>query len=104
MEWEDYDDSIVSNHIRKVGCRASYQKAVDGIPLCSTKRSMRSASSLKIQNDHDKMLLHPCKYMGKILYDFEETDMSRTKYYKKGHVEIGIFFFDESFKQIIQTR
>ena len=104
IEWEDYDDSIVSNHIRKVGCRASYQKAVDGIPLCSTKRSMRNASSLKIQNDHDKMLLHPCKYMGKILYDFEETDMSRTKYYKKGHVEIGIFLFDESFKQIIQTR
>ena len=65
---------------------------------------MRNASSLKIQNDHDKMLLHPCKYMGKILYDFEETDMSRTKYYKKGHVEIGIFLFDESFKQIIQTR
>ena len=65
---------------------------------------MRNASSLKIQNDHDKMLLPPCKYTGKILYDFEETDTSRTKYYKKGHAEIGIYFFDESFKQIIQTR
>ena len=104
MEWEDYDDSIVSNHIRKVGCRASYQKAVDGISLCCTKQSLRNASSLKIQNDHDKMLLPPCKYMGKILYDFDETDTSRTKYYKKGHAEIGIYFLDESFKQIIQTR
>ena len=104
MKWEDYDDGIVTNHIRKVGCRAPYQKAVDGIPLCSTKQSMRNASSLHIQNDHDQMLLPPCKYMGKILYDFEETDMTRTKYYKEGYLEIGIYFYDNTFRQIIQTR
>ena len=103
-KWEDYDDSIVTNHIRKVGCRAPYQKAVDDIPLCSTKGSMRDASSLHIHNAHDQMLLPPCKYMGKILYDFEETDMSRTKYYKEGYLEIGIYFFDNTFRQIIQTR
>ena len=102
MEWEDYDDSVVSNHIKKVGCRAPYQKAVVGIPLCSTKLSMRNASSLRIQND--QMLYPPCKYMGKILYNFEESDMSRTKFFEKDHVEIGIFLFDYSFKEITQTR
>ena len=102
VEWEDYDDSVVSNHIKKVGCRAPYQKSVDGIPLCSTKQSMKNASSLRIQND--QMIYPPCKYMGKILYNFAETDMSRTKFYKKGHVEIGIFVYDDSFKEITQTR
>ena len=102
MDWEDYDDSIVSNHIQKVGCRAPYQKSIDGIPFCSTKESMKNASSLRIKNE--QMLLPPCKYMGKILYNFAETDMSRTRYYKKDHVQIGIFFFDDSFRQIIQTR
>ena len=102
--WEDYDDCIISNHIRKVGCRAPYRKPVDGIPICSTGRSMKNASSLHIQNDHDQMLLPPCKYMGKILYEFEETDMSRTKYYKEGYLEIGIYFFDNTFRRIIQTR
>ena len=67
MEWDDYDDSIVTNHLKQVGCRASYLKAVDGIPLCSTKRSMRNASSLQIKNDDDQILMPPCKYMGKIL-------------------------------------
>ena len=102
MEWEDYDDSIVTNHIRKVGCRAPYQKAVERLPLCSTQQSMRNASSLQIKNDH--MLLPPCKYMGKISYNFEETDMSRTNHYRKGFLEIGLYFFDDSFRQIIQTR
>ena len=102
VEWEDYDDSVVSNHIKKVGCRAPYQKAVVGIPLCSTKLSMRNASSLRIQND--QMLYPPCKYMAKILYSFEESDMSRTQFYKKDEVQIGIYFFDESFKEITQTR
>ena len=102
VEWDDYDGSIEKNHIKNVGCRAPYQKADDEFKICSTKKSMKNASLLKIKNDH--MLLPPCKYMGKILYNFEETDMSRTKFYREGHIEIGIYFFDESFKEITQTR
>ena len=63
---------------------------------------MKNASLLKIKNDH--MLVPPCKYMGKILYNFEETDMTRTEFYKEGHIEIGIYFYDETFKEIVQTR
>ena len=101
MEWENYDDSILTNHIKNVGCRAPYQKAVDGVKQCSTKESMQKhAKSLRSQH----MLITPCKYMAKILYDFEESDMSRTKYYKKGHVQIGIFFWEDSFRETVQTR
>ena len=102
MEWENYDDSILTNHIKNVGCRAPYQKAVDGVKLCSTKESMRNASLLRPRNEH--MLITPCKYMAKILYGFEESDMSETKYYKKGHVQIGIFFWEDSFRETVQTR
>ena len=102
VEWDDYDGSIEKNHIKNVGCRAPYQKADDEFKICSTKKSMKNASLLKIKNDH--MLVPPCKYMGKILYNFEETDMSRTEFYKEGHIEIGIYFYDETFKEIVQTR
>ena len=102
MDWEDYNDSIVSNHIQKVGCRAPYQKSVDGIPFCSTKESMKNASLLRIRDEH--MLHPPCRYMSKILYKFVESDMSRTKFYKKDEIAIGIFYFDATFREIVQTR
>ena len=102
MEWDNYDDSILTNHIKNVGCRAPYQKPVDGYEVCSTKDSMKNASLLHIKNDH---VLHPpCKSMSKILYDFEESDMTRTEFYGQDHLEIGIYFFDDSFREIVQTR
>ena len=102
MEWDNYDDSILTNHIKNVGCRAPYQKPVDGYGVCSTKDSMKNASLLHIKNDH---VLHPpCKSMSKILYDFEESDMTRTEFYGQDHLEIGLYFFDDSFREIVQTR
>ena len=101
-EWDNYDDRIVENHVRNVGCRAPYQKAVDGYKICSTNVSMKAASKLKIATNH--VLVPPCKYMGKILYELEEDDMTATAIYKKGYLTIGIYFRDGSFKEIAQTR
>ena len=102
VEWDNYDDSILMKHIKNVGCRAPYQNAIDGFNVCSTKDSMKNASLLHIKNDH--VLQPPCKSMAKILYDFEESDMTRTEFYGQGHLEIGIYFFDDSFREIVQTR
>ena len=101
-DWDNYDDRIVENHIRNVGCRAPYQKAVDGFNICSTNVSMKAASLLTITTNH--VLLPPCKYMGKILYDLEEDDMTATAIYKKDYLTIDIYFRDGSFKDIAQTR
>ena len=102
VEWDNHDDTIVKDHIKNVGCRAPYQKAMDGVELCSTKESMKNASLLRIRDEH--MLHPPCRYMSKILYKFVESDMSRTKLYKKGQIAIGIFYFDATFREIVQTR
>ena len=101
-EWDNYDDRIVENHVRNVGCRAPYQKAVDGYEICSTNVSMKAASRLKITTNH--VLVPPCTYMGKILYELEEDDMTATAIYKKGYLTIGIYFRDGLFKEIAQTR
>ena len=100
-DWDNYDDSILENHIKKVGCRAPYQKALNGFEICSTNDSMK-ASSFEINADHE--LIPPCKYMGKILYDYEENDNTATATYKEGYLRIGIYFSDGSFKEITQTR
>ena len=40
QNYVDFDASIIENHIKKVGCRASYQHSVDGVRVCSSKNAV----------------------------------------------------------------
>ena len=102
QDWNNYDASILENHIRKVGCRTPYQPLVDDVKLCSTMEEMKNASWSIFNEDYG--ILPPCKSMDKIYYDYEEMDTAGIIFARKNMLAIGVYFFDKTFKEILQTR
>ena len=99
---EDYDANIILRHAKHVGCRAPYHKDNAGLELCSTMELMKNVSwSLK---KRDYRVSPPCNSMKKLDYFYEESSMNGTQFSRKGFLWIGIYFHDEQFKQILQTR
>ena len=45
-----------------------------------------------------------CKFMDKIYFTYEETDISQKPYARENHVVIGFFVIEQMFKEISQTR
>ena len=102
QDWNNYDASILENHIRKVGCRTPYQPLVDDVKLCSTMEEMKNASWSIFNEDYG--ILPPCKSMDKIYYDYEEMDTAGIIFARKNMLAMGVYFFDKTFKEILQTR
>jgi hypothetical protein len=100
-ELENYDDRIVANMIKSVGCRAPYHKNVTGVELCNTPKEMKNVC-WDIKKDRE--ITPPCRTMEKIIYVYEEYASENKPYFRKEHFWIGIHFRDKQFKEIVQTR
>ena len=110
-DMEDYDASVILNHAQRIGCKAPYHRVLRkyqdrklnfGLEVCSTKELMKNVSlSLK---KRDETLVPPCSSMKKIDYHYEESSMKGTKFSRKGYLWIGLYFHDDQFKEISQTR
>ena len=102
LDSKHYDERIMKNHIKNVGCRAPYQDNVYDFKPCQTKELMKKAL-LSIRMD-DYGITSPCRAMKKIDYRYEEFNLLRAKESNTGHIYIGIYHFDDSFKEILQIR
>ena len=106
-DWENHDQNIILKHTNKAGCRASYQYSSTGIRTCSTKEDMKTARFFFLRSD-DYNTIPPCRSMDKLIYTYEEDDLNLTeygsKYAVKGSFWIGIYLFNEKFKEIVHTR
>ena len=40
--WKGYDDSLLEQHIKAVGCRAPYQKGNNKFTICASKLKMKN--------------------------------------------------------------
>ena len=100
--YANFDASIMENHIKKVGCRASYQLSVDGMPVCSSENDMKNASWKPLEFEYG--IDPPCKTMESIYYTYMEADLSGNSYGKPNIVHISIKAYDQKFKEILQTR
>ena len=74
----------------------------DDVKLCSTMEEMKNASWSIFNEDYG--ILPPCKSMDKIYYDYEEMDTEGIIFARKNMLAIGVYFFDKTFKEILQTR
>ena len=43
LEWRKFDDIVLQQHIKKVGCRAPYMDRYKNFSLCDTKKKMQSS-------------------------------------------------------------
>ena len=97
--WENYDDTILVNHLNKIGCRAPYQFPSKHFPVCNSQEKIEKAKNDFFLNTSDA--IPPCKAIEKLYYTFEEGSSPLVE---EGQFEIGIYFFDQQFKEILRTR
>ena len=100
--WEDHDTMILKQHVKNLGCAPPYFTQFSNIPICSTKEQM-AASPFTLRFD-DYRLHPPCQGMEKIYFSHEESEMKGTKWFRPGHFWIGIYLFDQKFKEIVQIK
>ena len=113
--WEDYDNEIMKNHVKNIGCRPLYFSSSLGgkdVPICSTREQMKRAQ-FNLRTD-GYGVLPPCTSMEEISYEYEEStieskDVADTawdegKVAKEGLIFLGMIFFNPNFKDIVQTR
>ena len=101
-DWTNYDDVVLADHTRKVGCRAPYQEISNGVRLCSTKSEMKQ-SRFFLRTDLNGML-QPCKTLQKVMYEYTEPDLSKIDYGGINSFWIGLILRDPYFMEITQTR
>ena len=101
--WEDHDSYIRNNYLKTLGCRPSYIKSVEGVPICSTKVQMNERFYLR---PDDYGVLPPCQEMKNIWAWYEEStiDLEKETWGRKGISWISIIFSEEDFKQISEIR
>ena len=99
QNWRNYDDDILVSHLNKIGCRAPYQNPSKYFPICNTEETMKRTNIGLFPKESE--VYPPCKSMEKLYYTYEET---HSPYIEKGQTEIGIYFFDQQFKEILRTR
>ena len=102
QEWRNYDSAILTSHTNKVGCRAPYQYPTNIVRKCSTMHEMKKAQNTLRSDEYGKF--PPCTSMDKILYTYEEDDLTSTRWERRGYFWIGPYFFNDRFKEIVQTR
>ena len=81
-DWRDYDDFVIESHMKKVGCRAPYQKPFKNYPKCQTVQDIKSSifDGHALARDEFDM---PCQEMPDISYKhihhYEEIAENDTK-------------------------
>ena len=100
--YNNFDASILENHIKKIGCRASYQPSVDGVPVCSNMMGMKNASWNAIESEYG--IAPPCKTMESMYFSYKEADISGSRYAAHNRVDVYVYPYDQKFKEILQTR
>ena len=102
QHYANFDASIIENHIKKVGCRASYQHSVDGVPVCSSENDMKNASWKPLEFEYG--IDPPCKTMESMYFSYREADISGSSYAAHNMVDVYVYPYDQKFKEILQTR
>ena len=97
--WKDHDDAVLVQHLKKIGCRAPYQYPSKQFPICNTRENLTKTTLDFLSNDFESH--PPCKAMEKVYYTFEESSSPESE---EGQFEVGLYFFDQQFKEILRSR
>ena len=102
-DWQNYDDRVMDQHVKTVGCRCPYQNTRNNYSVCRTTNEMRNA---KIELSSDKLIKHafPCRALENIFYTYSESNPSGPSWERKGQFWISVFIFNPRYKEISQSR
>ena len=101
-KWDDHDNKIRENHMRNAGCRPPYLFPNTPFRACSTQQEMKKS---QFNLRADEYGTHPpCQSMDKIMFNYEEDDLTGFPWAKPGTTWIGVNLFIDHFKKIEHTR
>ena len=105
-DWTNYDDMIYKDHAKTLGCTPPYFKSIANIPRCSNEEQMVQPPFNIRFDDYGKS--PPCEGFESIDYHFEEHIIKDLNFevlrYKRGHFWIGLYIYDQKFKEIKQIK
>lgn len=102
-DWDNFDTSVILNHIRQVGCRSPVYSSISSTPVCNSSESMRKA--LHRLRDDNYGVHPPCKTMEKIYYTYQDPSMKGIKWdTDKDRFWISVYLYDSQFKYILKNR
>ena len=96
LEWKQFDDLVLKQHIQRVGCRAPYMKEYKNFSVCDTERKMQH--SMFEMMGIDSNYLSPCQGISSLAVNYELVPIPDT-----GSVVLMIAFLDK-IKIITQSR
>lgn len=64
----DYDEQILTQHLRKIGCRAPYQEVQKYFPICKTNIKMKEADYFNTAS------IKACSSLEGVIYRYEEAN------------------------------
>ena len=105
-DWTNYDGMIHQDHSKSLGCTPPYFKSIANIPRCSNEDQMAASPFEFRYDDYGKS--PPCEGFQSIDYYFEEHVIKDLNFevaqYKRGHFWIGLYIYDQKFKEITQIK
>ena len=101
--WTEYDDWVARTHAVEVGCINPYQDIGKEFPICDDKKKMDYS---KFYQDITlrKQYIKPCRTMQNIHLDWTEENYDEAEDGTFGEFWIGIYFSNDIFKEIVQSR
>ena len=98
-DWKNYDNYVLLEHLKNVGCRVPYLQTSNPFPLCNSKEKLKESQFPLTPSNSE--ILPPCKAMEKVYYDYVEEDLDGIK---EDVFTISVWYPDKKFKEITQTR
>ena len=100
--WKAYDDFLLLEHLKNVGCSPPYLHSNQNYPTCNNIKKIKESQWYIKRSTSD--IPPPCKSMEKIHYTYEEEDIEDSNQAQDGVFMIKLWFSDQKFKEISQTR
>ena len=101
--WKNYDNWVMEQFVREVGCRNPYQIYNRNQEICKSQDDIRHSyfyRGIVAEGKYQK----PCSTMESVRMEFMETTSKNIATEEFGEFWFGIYFYLDSYKEIIHTR
>ena len=99
QNWKFYDDDVMDQHLKSLGCRAPYQSLITNYAQCSSNEKIQQAK-FSLASSNINKFPPPCRSIVKIFYAYDEIELAGTVWNGTGNFWVTMFLMNTQFKVI----